>query len=394
MAKHTKHTNITKRNNDTFAPNELVLLGTKCGVISDVVHQVSKKLSNYQLAYFDASHAKDVVKNTLSEYVFHHEGNIEITGTSQVNKFAQRLQFSQYDYVFINGNHYTGLTQVVFLDPEKEASINKRIDQISDITFFIKLTNDVAPFQAIKEKFPNWKEIPCYEVSEIENITNHISKLIENTIPSINGLVLIGGKSTRMGTDKSELNYFGKPQKEHVKELLEKNGLKTFYSVRSLDSARDNTNEITKGNSNVTLSAFERSFSQNEIHDTFLNLGPFGGICSAFQKDPNSAWLVLATDVPFVNDELIQLLLEKRNPSKAATAIKGKGKEFMEPLITIYEPKAYPLLLQYLAQGYSCPRKMLINSDVEIIEVDDALIRNINTPEEFEQAAKELNSNL
>lgn len=179
--------------------------------------------------------------------------------------------------------------------------------------------------------------------------------------------MLIGGKSTRMGTDKSELNYFGKPQKVHVKELLEKNGLQTFYSVQ------------------------DQSEKDDEIHDTFLNLGPFGGICSAFQKNPNVAWLVLATDVPFVNDDLVQLLLEKRNPSKAATAIKGKGKEFMEPLITIYEPKSYPLLLQYLAQGYSCPRKMLINSDVEIVEVDDALIRNINTPEEFKEAKRELN---
>jgi molybdopterin-guanine dinucleotide biosynthesis protein A len=60
----------------------------------------------------------------------------------------------------------------------------------------------------------------------------------------------------------------------------------------------------------------------------------------------------------------------------------------MEPLITIYEPKAYPILLQYLAQGYSCPRKMLINNDVEIVEVDDDLIQNINTPEEFEMALK------
>jgi molybdopterin-guanine dinucleotide biosynthesis protein A len=366
MKKHTKHTNITKKNNDTFAPNELVLLGTKCNVISEVVHQVSKKLSNYKLAYFDASHAKDVEKNTLSEYVFHHEGNVQITSASNVNKFAQRLQFSQYDYVFINGNHYAGFKQVVFLDPEKEASINKRIDQISEVVFFIKLTNDIDPFQSLQEKFTNWKEIPTYDLSDIENITTHVSKLIQETIPVMNGLVLIGGKSTRMGTDKSQLNYFGKPQKEHVKELLEKNGLQTFYSVQ------------------------KPSENEDEIHDTFLNLGPFGGICSAFQKDPNSAWLVLATDVPFVNDDLIKLLLKKRNPSKVATAIKGKGKEFMEPLITIYEPKAYPVLLQYLAQGYSCPRKMLINSEVEIVEVDDALIRNINTPEEFEAVRKEI----
>ena len=33
---------------------------------------------------------------------------------------------------------------------------------------------------------------------------------------------------------------------------------------------------------------------------------------------------------------------------------------------------------------------MLINADVEIIEVNDALIRNVNTPEEFNEAKKEL----
>lgn len=369
MIKHQKHTNITKRNNDTFATNEIVLLGTKCGIIADVVREVSANLSNYKLAYFDASHAKDVEQNNLSEFVFHHEGNVEITTSGTINKFQQRLDFSQFDSVFVNGNHYAGSKQIVFLDPEKEASINKRIEQISDVQFFIKLTEETEVFQSLKDKFPNWKEIPQYELSETEKITNHISDLFEKAIPNVKGLVLVGGKSTRMGTDKSQLKYFNKPQKEHVKVLLESNKLQTFYSVQKV------------------------SENQDEIHDTFLNLGPFGGICSAFQKDPNSAWLVLATDIPFVNDALIKLLLEKRDPSKVATAIKGKGKQFVEPLITIYEPKAYPILLQYLAQGYSCPRKMLINSDVEIVEVDDDFIRNINTPEEFELAKKEIKTN-
>jgi len=47
--------------------------------------------------------------------------------------------------------------------------------------------------------------------------------------------------------------------------------------------------------------------------------------------------------------------------------------------------------LNYLAQGYSCPRKVLLNSAIEIIEVDDDYIRNINTPEEFKSAHKEIN---
>ena len=205
-------------------------------------------------------------------------------------------------------------------------------------------------------------------IDEVNKIVNHINNLIQEKIAPIKGLVLVGGKSTRMGQDKSELNYFGKPQKEFAKELLENNNFETYYSVQN------------------------KSEKENEISDKFLNLGPFGGICSAFQKDPNAAWLVLATDVPFVNDEVIKLLLQKRNSSKLATAIKGKSNQFVEPLITIYEPKAYSVLLQYLAQGYSCPRKVLINSDVEIVEVDEDLIRNINTPDEYKAAKKELDT--
>ena len=375
MAKHTKHTSLTRRESGNFAPNEIAILGATCGVIADLVNQVSKELSNYKLAYFDASHAKslDTARDdkNLSEYVFHHEGNLQITTFGNINKFEQRLQFAQYDFVFINGNHYAGSKQIIFLDPKKEASINKRIDQISDVQFFVKMTSEVAPFQLLKDKFSNWNEIPQYEMIDVKKITNHIANIVKETIPTIKGLVLVGGKSTRMGKDKSQLNYFGKPQKEVAKELLENHNLETFYSVKDFSTSLEMTSEIS---------------------DTFLNLGPFGGICSAFQKNPNTAWLVLATDVPFVNDELIKLLLEKRNPSKVATTIKGKGKEFVEPLITIYEPKAYPILLQYLAQGYSCPRKVLINSDVEIVEVNDDFIRNVNTPEEFENAKNEINN--
>jgi len=191
-------------------------------------------------------------------------------------------------------------------------------------------------------------------------------------------LILTGGKSSRMGTDKSELNYHGKPQKEFAKELLENQGIETFYSVGK--------------SSNVISSEVEKSQLEDEIHDVLPNLGPFGGICSAFQKDPDSAWLVLAIDLPFVNQSLVKLLLEKRNPTKVATSIKGKQKQYPEPLITIYEPKSYPILLQYLKEGNPSPRQMLMNSEIEIVEIEDGLIRNVNTPEEYQQVKKKLNA--
>ena len=367
LKKHKKHTNLERRDNDNFAPNEIAILGTNCGIISNLVHEISEKLSNYKLAYFDASHAKDVAQNRLSEYTFHHQGNLQITTSGNINKFEQRLQFAQFDYVFINGNHYQGVKQILILDEEKEASVLKRLEQLDRIQFVIKLKKDKEYFSFLEEKYPQIKNITCYTIDEIDKISNHINNLIQEKIATVKGLVLVGGKSTRMGQDKSNLDYFGKPQKIVAKELLESNNLETFYSVQNASEYDD------------------------EIHDKFLNLGPFGGICSAFQKDPNAAWFVLATDVPFVNDKIIKLLLNQRNPGKVATAIKGKDKDFPEPLITIYEPKAYPILLQYLAQGYSCPRKALINSEVEIVEVDDDFIRNINTPVDFTNAKNEIN---
>ena len=369
MTKHQKHTNLVKRNNGIHAPNEIAILGSNCVNISKLVDAVSEKITDFKLAYFDASHAKDVAENRISEFTFHHEGNLQVATRGPVNKYQQRLDFAQYDFVFINGNHYQGMQQVLILDPAKEASVLKRLEQLDNIQFVIRLNDESQYFDFLVEKYPNIKELPSYDFEDIDTIANHFRSLIEKKIPGIKGLVLTGGKSTRMGKDKSELYYYNKPQKEVAKQLLESNGVSTYFSV------------------------LQPSDYENEIHDTFLNLGPFGGICSAFQQDPNSAWLVLATDVPFVDNDLIKELLSKRNPSKVATAIKGKGKEFVEPLITIYEPKAYPILLQYLAQGYSCPRKMLINSDVEIVEVDDALIRNVNTPEEYESALNEIREN-
>ncbi|RXP44587.1 molybdenum cofactor guanylyltransferase [Lutibacter sp. HS1-25] len=369
MDKHQKHAKLTLRDNDNFSPNEIAIVGTKCNVISNLVQQVSDKLNAYKLAYFDASHSDNTASLNLETFTFHHKGSAQITVNSAVNKFNQRLQFSQYDFVFINGNHYEGAKQILILDNEKEASVKKRLDQLNNIQFVVKLTEDSKYFDFLVEKNPQIKNLLCYEINEIDQISKHIENLIKQKMAPIQGLVLAGGKSTRMGTDKGTLNFFGKNQRDVAIDLLKKHHLKTYLSVRE--------------DQDVLV--------ENKITDKFIGLGPFGAICSAFQENPNVAWLVMATDLPFVTSDVINLLLKHRNPSKVATTIKGKNKDFPEPLITIWEPKSYPLLLAYMAQGYSCPRKVLINSNVEIVEINDDLIRNINTPEEFKTAHKEIN---
>jgi molybdopterin-guanine dinucleotide biosynthesis protein A len=63
-----------------------------------------------------------------------------------------------------------------------------------------------------------------------------------------------------------------------------------------------------------------------------------------------------------------------------ATTYKSPHDNLPEPLITIWEPKSYPVLLSFLADGYSCPRKVLRNSEIKMIDVTNHdVLLNVNT---------------
>ncbi len=375
MSKHQKHTKLTRRNYDKYASNEISFLGVKCSIISDLVQKIAKNhQKSSKIAYLDASHNDEIVAPMLDVFTFHHSGNLEVNSKTVLNPYNSLIQFSQYDLVCINGNHYQGEKQVLILDNEKEASVLKRLDQLDNIQFVIKMNEDSNYFDFLIDKYPTIKNLKCYLIDEVTEISKHIDSIIQEQIAPIQGLILAGGKSSRMGTDKSLLEYHGVPQRDYLYEQLSSIFLPNHNNKGVYISAREG----------------QKIENKNTISDKFVGLGPFGAICSAFQENPNSAWFIIATDVPFVDKSLIRLLLEKRNHKKIATAIKGKGNEFPEPLITIWEPKAYPILLNYLSQGYSCPRKVLINSDIEIVEVDEHFVQNINTPSEYEKAKKEL----
>ena len=87
----------------------------------------------------------------------------------------------------------------------------------------------------------------------------------------------------------------------------------------------------------------------------------------------------------------MDFLIKNRNPSAIATAYRSPASGFPEPLVAIWEPKSYPILLQFLAQGYSCPRKVLINSPVHVIDAPNSdVLMNVNTPDEVDLVLKKL----
>lgn len=114
-----------------------------------------------------------------------------------------------------------------------------------------------------------------------------------------------------------------------------------------------------------------------------MGLGPCGAILSAFRENPNAAWLVIACDVPLVDQKAIQELIAARNTSKLATTFYNPETKWPAPLVTIWEPRAYGTMLQFLAQAYSCPRKVLINSPIEMIQPQrPEILMNANSPKE------------
>jgi molybdopterin-guanine dinucleotide biosynthesis protein A len=107
--------------------------------------------------------------------------------------------------------------------------------------------------------------------------------------------------------------------------------------------------------------------------------------------DPNSAWIVLASDVPFLDKDVLSELIQQRSAYHSATAFKSPFDQFPEPLIAIWEPKSFPMIMQFIALGYSCPRKVLIQSGAKVITSSTPeKLENVNTPDELEEARERL----
>jgi molybdenum cofactor guanylyltransferase len=87
--------------------------------------------------------------------------------------------------------------------------------------------------------------------------------------------------------------------------------------------------------------------------------------------------------LPLLKKIDFERLIASRNPHKLATAFYNPATELPDPLFTIWEPRAYPVLLSFLSLGYSCPRKVLIQAQIELVKVDNTdFLTNANSPEE------------
>lgn len=376
--KHKKHAKLEKPELGEYGRNELGLIGASCGIIQKFSNELTSKLSDrWNLAYVDADHSSaDNVEGQPFNGKFNFTDKIgyhRLDMLSAPNSFERHALFNGQDIILVNGNHFRAEAQIVFIHTDKKESLKRKLDRLTNIEMVV-MVDDTPVYDFVADLITD--QTPIHTIDEVDAIASWMHAWMVSRSNQINGLVLAGGKSQRLGHDKTTINYHGTSHRELLAKILRVRCQDTYLSCR----------------------ADQSSLIESEISllpDAFEGLGPYGGILSAFKKHPNHAWFVIASDLPFALEDAVDYLLERRDPSKFATAFYNNITEFPDPLMTIWEPKAYPVLLRFLSQGYSCPRKVLINSDIKVIEpADQSWLMNVNTKEDLNKAKETLKESV
>jgi len=188
----------------------------------------------------------------------------------------------------------------------------------------------------------------------------------------VTGIILAGGKSSRMGTEKGMQELCGKP-------LIQ-------YAIEAF-SGVCNKIIISSG------SEAYQSFGFEVVADEIPGIGPMGGIYSALKQSKTEKNLVLSCDLPFVSKELLSYIL--KNSEGYQVAVPWQGNQHFEPLCGFYSLSVLDQMLAFIKNGnYKLPdlfnsiniNRLIINDTSDFY--DDKLYVNVNSKHDLAQAEK------
>lgn len=152
---------------------------------------------------------------------------------------------------------------------------------------------------------------------------------IKHVLPvaDLYGLVVCGGNSSRMGTDKSMLQYYQKPQRYHVYEMLQHFCEQVFISCNA-----EQANTIKDGYLFLT---------DNPLYN---NIGPMAALLTALTNFPEKNILFIGCDYPFITANELQQFAAVYNASDNALAFYNDAEDVYEPLLAWYPASSFEKL--------------------------------------------------
>ena len=188
------------------------------------------------------------------------------------------------------------------------------------------------------------------------------------------GLVICGGNSNRMGTDKSMLQYYNKPQRYHVYDMLLPFCEKVFISCNAQQAK-----SIIEG-----YNFIEDAPSYNDI-------GPMAALLSAFALHPQKNLLLIGCDYPFLKaGELEKFsLLCKDVPA----SFYNKDAVIYESMLAWYPFTCFDELKRMVeAKQFSLQQLLRKYDAIKFIPTDVNSIKSVDTTEAFNDAYKLINA--
>lgn len=195
----------------------------------------------------------------------------------------------------------------------------------------------------------------------------------------ITGIILSGGKSKRMGTNKSFLKIDGKTVIERTVDLMK--GL--FDRVLLI------TNEPE-----------QYEFLNLEIYqDIYKNVGPIAGIHSGLIHSGTDKNFIISCDMPLITKNVIEFIIKKQT-GKSITITKADG--FIQQLCGVYSKEVIPEIENLIENktsdvqvgNHKCSCKVLqlvqnidsdiINIETEYEDYEKGMFLNMNRPEDYE----------
>ncbi len=185
--------------------------------------------------------------------------------------------------------------------------------------------------------------------------------------------ILAGGHSTRMGRDKAQLPWGKLTFLEHLAGVAGATGQPVSVVGRGRP-AEWNLPEV------------------DFITDEEPGMGPLGGLITALREFGGPV-LALGCDMPMMTTEAIQWLLSQTVECAAydGAAVRCNGR--FEPLFSLYNPSSRILGEARLAMGRFALQGLIENGNFQTLDAPEwmvPLLRNVNTPEEFQELQKNI----
>lgn len=180
---------------------------------------------------------------------------------------------------------------------------------------------------------------------------------------NITGIILAGGKSTRMGTDKGFLLLNEKP-----------------FVQYSIDALKPLVSEIiiVSDNSNYD------NFKYKRICDTQKNAGPVSGILSGLEASSTAYNIILSCDIPLINTKILKKLIDNIDIHSEIVQIESQGKTM--PLIALYKKSIKNKFCKFLQNDERRLRNVVSACKTKNIVLDKTqhlATMNVNTPNEL-----------